>query len=452
MTTGLPPGPPYPSPIQFLAFWTRPLASLERWRARYGKRFTMRLPFAGPFVILTDPEEVKQIYTAPPDVLHPGEGARVLMPVVGWNSVILLDEDKHMEQRKLILPAFHGERMERLTDLITRVTEDEIASWGGEANGGLHPRLQHLTMEIILRAVFGLDPGPRLDALRTHLTDFLAFGEKPITMMPPRDENMDVNDWSMRLLNRVGPIKGFLDLREETDRLIFEQIEERRAAGEEDRDDVLAMLLAARHEDGSPMSDLELRDELVTLLVAGHETTASSLAWAFERLSREPSALARLRDEVDAGESEEYTVATIHETLRHRPVLPNTGPRMVKKPIEVGGIRYEPGVSLVANAYLIHHDPDIYPEPYAFRPERFLGVKPGTYTWIPFGGGRRRCIGSSFAMLEMQIVIRELIRAYDLQPDGEAPETPTRRNITIRPSRGARVGLARREARVPVAA
>ena len=451
MNSSLPPGPPYPSPIQFLAFWTRPLASLERWRRRYGKRFTMRLPFTSPFVILTDPDEVKQIYTAPPDVLHPGEGARVLMPVVGWNSVILLDEDRHMEQRKLILPAFHGERMERLEDLVTRVTEDEIASWGTEANGGLHPRLQHLTMEIILRAVFGLDPGPRLDALRTHLTDFLAFGDKPITMIPPGDD-ATMNDWLMRLLNTAGPLKGFLDLREETDRLIFEQIEERRAAGDEDRDDVLAMLLAARHEDGSEMSQEELRDELVTLLVAGHETTASSLAWAFERLSREPDALGKLRAEIDEGESDDYILATIHETLRHRPVLPNTAPRMVKKPIEVGGIRYEPGVSLVANAYLIHHDPDIYPDPYAFRPERFLGTKPGTYTWIPFGGGRRRCIGSSFAMLEMRIVIRELIRAYDLQPDGLGPELPRRRNITVTPGRGSRVGLTRREAPVPVPA
>ena len=451
MSTSLPPGPPLPAPIQFLAFWTRPLASLERWRSRYGKRFTMRLPFTSPFVILTDPDEIKQIYTAPPDVLHPGEGARVLMPVVGWNSVILLDEDRHMEQRKLILPAFHGERMERLTDLVTRVTEEEVASWASEPNGRLHPRLQHLTMEIILRAVFGLDPGPRLDALRTHLTDFLRFGDKPITMVPP-SEDMAIDHWTMRLLNVAGPLKGFLDLRAETDRLIFEQIEDRRRAGDSERDAVLAMLLAARHEDGSPMTDQELRDELVTLLVAGHETTASTLAWAFERLSREPAALARLREEVDAGESDDYLVATIHETLRHRPVLPNTAPRLVKKPIEVGGIRYEPGVSLVANAYLVHHDPDIYPDPYAFRPERFLDQKPGTYTWIPFGGGRRRCIGMSFAMLEMRIVIRELIRAYDLSPDEGGPEHPRRRNITVTPGRGSRVGLARREAPVAVPA
>lgn len=452
MTTGLPPGPSLPSPIQFLAFWTRPLASLERWRRRYGTPFTMRLPFTSPFVIFTDPDEVKQIYTAPPDVLHPGEGAKVLMPVVGWNSVILLDEDRHMEQRKLILPAFHGERMERLTDLVTQVTRDEIASWAGAPDGGLHPRLQHVTMEIILRAVFGLDPGPRLDALRTHLTDFLAYGNSPVTMVPPPDGTDLKTDRTMRLLNRVGPLRGFLDLREETDRLIIEQISERRAAGDADRDDVLAMLLAARHEDGSEMSDQELRDELVTLLVAGHETTASTLAWAFERISREPTVLARLREEVDAGEGEDYIVATIQETLRHRPVLPNTAPRLVKKPIEVGGRTYEPGVSLVANAYLVHHDPQIYPDPYAFRPERFLGSKPGTYTWIPFGGGRRRCIGMSFAMLEMKIVLREVLRAYELTSDGLGPELPRRRNITVTPGRGSRVGLARREAKVPVPA
>jgi cytochrome P450 len=214
------------------------------------------------------------------------------------------------------------------------------------------------------------------------------------------------------------------------------------------------MLLAARHEDGSEMSAQELRDELMTLLVAGHETTASTLAWAFERISREPDVLARLTEEVRDGDSDEYLLATIHETLRRRPVLPNTAPRLVKKPITVGGWDYDPatGACLVANAYLLHHDADIYPEPYAFRPERFVGKKPGTYTWIPFGGGRRRCIGMSFAMLEMRIVLGEVLRAYDLSPADTMHEPPRRRNISIRPARGSRVGLARRSARVPAAA
>ncbi len=430
--------------------WTRPLASLERSRARYGKRFTTRFPFTPPFVLIADPDQVKEIYTAPPDVLHPGEGARVLEPIVGMNSVILLDGDAHMEQRKLMLPAFHGERMERLTDLISRVTEDEIGQWEGDGVG-LHSRVQALTLEIILRAVFGLDPGPRLDALRENLTRLLAYGESPLTLLPgPTDPKR--KDRQMRMFNRVGPLKGFLDVRLRIDELIFEQIRERRTEADSERDDVLAMLLEARHEDGSEMSEQELRDELLTLLVAGHETTASSLGWAFERLSREPDVLARLTEEVRDGDGEAYLLATIQETLRRRPVLPNTAPRLVKQPVTVGGWDYPVGCCLVANAYLIHHDPEIYPEPYAFRPERFLEQKPGTYTWIPFGGGRRRCLGMSFAMLEMRIVIREVLRAYELGDVGEGHEPPRRRNITVTPGRGSRVRLARRRARATVAA
>jgi len=439
----LPPGPSYPSAIQFVGFWTRPLAFFETCRRRYGKRFTMRLPFTPPLVILTEPEEIKRIYTAPPDVLHPGEGARLLQRIVGWNSVILLDEDAHLEQRKLMLPAFHGERMDRLTELVERITDEEVAGWAGDRAQALHPRLQALTLEIILRAVFGLDPGPRLDALRERLAALLAFGNRPITMIPPpRSEALNAR--GERILDRVGPVKGFLTIRNEIDSLVFEQITERRGANAQ-RDDLLSLLLEARHEDGTPMSDQELRDELMTLLVAGHETTASSLSWAFARLSHAPAVLARLRDEVDRGDGEDYLLATIQETLRHRPVLPNTAPRFVKKPIEVGGWRYEPGVSLVANAYLVHHDPDIYPDPYSFRPERFLDNPPGTYTWIPFGGGRRRCLGMSFAMLEMRIVLASVLRACELQTLDGPPERARRQNITIRPWSGARVALSARE-------
>jgi cytochrome P450 len=445
----LPPGPSAPAFIQGVAMWTRPLASLERSRAKYGRRFTVKFPFTPPFVLISDPDQVKEIYTAPPDVLHPGEGARVLEPIVGKNSVILLDGDAHMEQRKLMLPAFHGERMERLTELVGRVTGEAVAGWDGREIG-LHSRMQALTLEIILRAVFGLDPGPRLDALRESVGMLLAYSEKPISLVPgPRDPERA--ERQERLLNRAGPLKGFVDVRERIDELILEQISERRAEADSDRDDVLAMLLEARHEDGSEMSDQELRDELMTLLVAGHETTASSLAWAFERISREPAVLARLTDEVRSGDEEEYLLATIREVLRRRPVLPNTAPRLVKQPVTVGGWDYPTGCCLVGCAYLLHHDPEIYPEPYAFRPERFLEQKPGTYTWIPFGGGRRRCLGMSFAMLEMRIVIREMLRAYELEPAGDGHEPPSRRSITVMPGRGGRVRLATR-ARATVAA
>jgi cytochrome P450 len=420
--------------VQGVGLWKRPLASLERCRARYGKRFTVRFPLAPPFVILSDPDEIKEVFRAPPDVLHPGEGARVLEPIVGKNSVILLDEAAHIEQRKLMLPAFHGEKMARLAGLMAEVAEREVVSWPRGEVVELQPRMQRLTLEIILRAVFGLDPGPRLDALRERLAEMLAFGDRPISLTPPDPEGR-----AARILEKVGPFAGFARLQRETDRLLFELIDERRA-GNGARDDVLAMLLEARHEDGSPMSPEELRDELMTLLVAGHETTASSLAWAFERVARSPRVLSRLVEEIDRGD-DGYLVATIHETLRRRPVLPNVEPRLVKKPIEIGGWTYPPGACLVPNAYLVHHDPEIYPDPYAFRPERFLERPPGTYTWIPFGGGRRRCIGASFAMLEMQIVIRTVLATCELQPAAAGHERPRRRNITVRPGGGARVVL-----------
>jgi cytochrome P450 len=235
---------------------------------------------------------------------------------------------------------------------------------------------------------------------------------------------------------------------ERTDRMIFELIEERRAQPEaSERDDVLALLLEARHDDGSPMSAQELRDELMTALVAGHETTASQLAWAFERLAREPAVVARLSAELDEGSSEDYLTATVHEILRLRPVLPNAEPRLTKQRVTIGGFEYPPGVALLASAYLVHHDPDVYPEPHAFRPERFLGRAPGTYTWIPFGGGRRRCLGASFALQEMKIVLRGALSRFDLAPAGAAPEVTGRRSITFSPSRGATVVLRKRARR-----
>lgn len=440
--SALPPGPSMPAAMQMAGFWTRPLAFLERCRSRYGKRFTIQLPFTPPFVMITDPGEVKQIFTAPPDVLRPGEGARVLEPVVGSNSVILLDGAAHMAQRKLMLPAFHGERMERLAGLLEEVTAEEIAALPRDTPVSMHPRMQDLTLKVILRAVFGLDPGSRFDTMRARLQEMLLFGDRPISLMPPKPDSLIA-----RAAERVGPFAHFVRMQAEVDEIIFGLVAERRAEGAE-RDDVLSMLIEARHEDGSPMSEQEIRDELMTLLVAGHETTATSLAWCFSRLVHEPAVLARLVEEVDAGE-DAYVTATIQETLRARPVLPNVAPRLVAKPVEVGGWEYPVGCSLVANGYLIHHDPDVYPDPYAFRPERFLDEKPGTYSWIPFGGGRRRCLGASFAMLEMQIVLRALLGSCELRAVVDGVEVAQRRNITVRPAGGATVALGERS-RVPV--
>jgi cytochrome P450 len=429
----LPPGPRLPAALQLLATWKRPAASLERLRRRYGKRITVQLPFQPPFVLLSDPAEIKELFKAPPEALHPGEGARVLEPMVGSNSVILLDEAIHLEQRKLMLPAFHGEKMKRLSGLMTELAERELCGWPVGEPVALHPRLQRLTLEIILRAVFGLEQGRALDDLRDTLTEWISFSESPLSVLPALQ----------RILGPVHPkLRRFPELMQRTDRLIFALIEERRAADDgAERDDVLAMLLQARHEDGAPMSDQELRDELLTALVAGHETTASQLAWAFERLAREPAVVARLVAELEEGASDDYLTATVHEILRLRPVLPNAEPRLTKRPVTIGGFEYPADVALLASAFLVHHDPDIYPEPYAFRPERFLGVSPGTYTWIPFGGGRRRCLGASFAMQEMKIVLREVLARFELEPGGAEPEVTGRRSITYSPSAGATVVL-----------
>jgi cytochrome P450 len=434
----LPPGPRMPSAVQTVGWWARPIPFMEQCRARYGKAFTIRLVAQDPFVMVSDPAEIKQVFTAPADVLHPGEGTQILEPIVGPSSILLLDEGAHLSQRKLVLPAFHGDRMAALSGVVAEVAADEIERWPLNDAQPLHPRMQDLTLEVILRAVFGLERGERLDSLRRLLAEMMSFGTNPLSLLPP-----------LQVLGAMidsGPVARFVKVREETDEQIQGLIDERRASAGE-RDDVLSMLLSARHEDDSPMADDEIRDELMTLLVAGHETTATELAWCFERLVHNPQVLARLVSAVDADE-DAYVTATVRETLRRRPVLINAAPRKVVKPIEVGGRTYEPGCHLVPNAYLVQHDPEIYPDPYAFRPERFLEEDPGTYTWIPFGGGRRRCVGASFAMLEMGIVLRALLSRVEVRSGGSGVELNRRRAITVSPSAGSRAVLT---PRVPAA-
>jgi cytochrome P450 len=428
----LPPGPKAPSWVQTMRWWTRPVPFFERCRARYGQRFTVRLLALPPFVMLTDPDEVKQVFTAPAEVLHPGSGARILEPLIGRNSVILLDEDAHLAQRRLMLPAFHGEQVARLAEVMAEVAAAEVERWPRDEPVALHPRLQALTLEVILRTVFGLDEGARLERLRGLMTDVLAVGTSPVSLLPPLQHD----------LGPVTPWGRFLRTRAAVDAELFALIDERRR-DDAQRDDVLSLLLGARHEDGSPMSPQELRDELMTLLVAGHETTASQLAFTFERLVRTPDVLARLTEEIAGGDGDAYVTATVQESLRRRPVLPNAAPRLVMEEIEVGGWRYPAGVCLVPNAYLIQHDPAIYPDPYAFRPERFLDTSPGTYTWIPFGGGRRRCLGAAFATVEMKVVLRAVLERAQprLAGDGRL-ELSRRRSITLSPREGAEVVLA----------
>jgi cytochrome P450 len=436
--TALPPGPHLPALVQLAWIWLRPTAALLRLR-RYGSRATIGLPFQMPLVVLSDPADIREVLTADPEVLHPGEGSFVLEPLLGRHSVILLDEEAHLEQRRLLLPAFHGERLQALTGQIEELTEAEIAQWPTGTPVALHGRLQRLTLEIILRSVFGLERGARLDALRESVGELLQFTESPLSIVPAVHR---VGRW-VPILRRFNRVKA------RADQLIFDEVRERRAAidaGAEPGIDILSTLLTARHEDGSEMSAQELRDELMTALVAGHETTASALGWALVHLAGEPRIQARLAEEIDAGTDDAYLNATVYEILRLRPVVPILEPRLVKRPVSIGGVEYRPGVALLASAFLVHHDPDVYPDPFAFRPERFVGVTPGTYTWLPFGGGRRRCVGATFAQIEMRIVLTALLRRFTIHTTRTRPETTARRSITFSPRGRATVILRARDA------
>jgi cytochrome P450 len=424
MHTELPPGPRYPRPLQTVGWVFRIGPFLERCRQRYGDTFTLRIAQEGTWVMLSDPEDVRKVFTGDPKVLHTGEGNVVLKPVLGDHSVLLLDEAAHMQQRKLLLPPFHGERMQRYGDVMREIAEREIDGWPTGEPFKLWPRMQAVTLEVIMRAVFGVEEGAQLDRLRRVLQHTLEWATKPAQMF---------------LMAAVGPerlsdMPRFRRALEPLDRELFELLRARRGdPGLEERDDILSLLLLARHEDGSPMSDQELRDELMTLLVAGHETTATSLSWALERLVRHPDKMERLREGEDA-----YVDAVAKETLRLRPVIPIVVRRLTE-PFEVGGYTLPAGATVAPCIYLVHRRADVYPDPYAFRPERFLEQPAGTYTWIPFGGGVRRCIGGSFAVFEMKTVLSAIASRVALSPADAEPERVVRRAITLTPSRGAEV-------------
>jgi cytochrome P450 len=441
VNTTLPPGPTTSRPLQTLRWIYRPGAMLEDCRRRYGDMFTLRIAHEGNWVFLADPDAIKQVFTGDPRVLHAGEANVVVLPLLGHHSLLLLDEGAHMSQRKLMLPPFHGERMRGYEQVMTEVAAEEIDSWPAGQPYAVRPAMQRITLEVIIRTVFGVQDPVRRERLRATLSGALEWGSDPRRMA---------------MLAALGPQRLarsglFRRVREPADELIYDEIRERRAAPDlAERDDVLSMLLQARHEDGSEMSDEQLRDQLMTLLVAGHETTASSLAWAVERLVRNPPVLARLRDEVAAGD-DEYVDAVCKETLRLRPILALVLRRLTE-PMEIGGRLLPAGANIAPCIYLVHRRPDIYPEPYAFRPERFIERPAGTYTWIPFGGGVRRCLGASFAQFEMRVVLRELVRRLELRTRDERPERVTRRAITLVPDRGGEIVVERVPARVPALA
>jgi cytochrome P450 family 135 len=417
-------------PLQTLIWSRRAQWMLEQCRARLGPTFTLNIAYEGTWVVVTDPEDVKRVFTGDPKVFHAGEGNQVLKPVLGENSLLVLDEGAHMSQRKLLLPPFHGARMQGYEEKMTEIAVREIESWPLGTPYRLRPRMQAITLEIILETVFGVHGGARMEQLRVALRDLLDLTTNPRLLAP----------LVLAGPSRVRRVRSFRRRIDLVDRLLYEEIAERRAAEDvEERDDILSMMIAARHEDGSSMSDREMRDELITLLVAGHETTATSLAWAMERLARHPEKLERLRAEVEAGE-DQYLTATIQETLRCRPVIVLVARRLTE-PVVLGGYELPAGVTVTPSIHLIHRDPRIYPEPERFLPERFLESPPGTYTWIPFGGGVRRCLGASFAQFEMSVVLRELVRRREVRPSRPEPERPFRRAITETPRRDAEVVL-----------
>jgi len=428
---GLPPGPRMPRALQ-TAIWSRRAQwMLEQSRARFGEMFTLRIAYEGTWVMVSDPDLVKQVFTGDPRVFHAGEGNQILRPFLGDNSVLVLDEKPHIGQRRLLLPPFHGERMQGYAQKMSEIAAREIESWPTGVPYALRPRMQAITLEIILETVFGVHQRERLETLRRALRDFLDLGTNPVMLAPVLAVGPD----------RVRSVPFFRRRIERVDELIAREISERRGAPDlPEREDVLSMLLLAEHEDGSPMSDAEVRDELLTLLVAGHETTATALSWAIERLVRHPEKLERLRDETLAGE-DAYLTATIQETLRLRPVIVLVIRRLTE-PVQLGGYELPAGVSVTPSIHLVHRNPRIYPEPDRFLPERFLEEPPGTYTWIPFGGGIRRCLGAAFAQFEMQVVLRELLARRALEPARSAPERPFRRAITETPRHNTQVVLS----------
>jgi cytochrome P450 len=421
-------------PVQ-TAIWSRQARRmLYACQDRYGDMFTIRLAYEGTWVMLADPDAVKQVFTGDPEVFHAGEGNQILGPVLGQNSILVLDEKPHMSQRKLLLPPFHGERMQAYGETMAEIAAAEIGSWPTGSPYELRPRMQALTLEIILRTVFGVEKREtgKLAELREALREFLDLTTNPRVLLPVLLIGPD----------RVRRIPVFRRRIERIDALIYREIAARRTADDlEQRDDVLSLLVGARHEDGSPMSDVEMRDELLTLLVAGHETTATSLSWAVERLARHPEKLERLRAEAVEGEDDAYLTATIQETLRLRPVI-SIVLRRLTEPVEIGGYELPAGISVAPSIYLVHRNPEIYPDPQAFKPERFLDNPPGTYTWIPFGGGVRRCLGASFAQFEMAVVLRELVKRHQIRPADPRPERIFRRAITETPRHNARVVLS----------
>jgi cytochrome P450 len=447
--TSLPPEPRSPRPYQTLRFMRDERRYLDELHARFGDAFRIKVE-RRPWNLLAHPDAIKQVFQAPPTVVHAGDANEILRNPLGKHSVLVLDEGEHMRQRKLLLPAFHGDRLRAQRETMARVAQTEVDRMPVGRPFSLRPHTQAIALEVILEVVLGVTPAEheRHAALSRPLDAFLEWFADP-----------------KHLLSAVvlGPDSRFVKRQQArisapVDEQLYALIRDRRAAGDAgERTDVLSMLLLAHDEDGAPMSDAEIRDELVTLIVAGHETTATALAWAFERLTRHPADLRRLEQESRTDQAE-FAEAVGKEALRLRPVLMNVL-RTLREPLEVGDHRYPAGSVLAPSIYLVQRRPELWGFDAAeFRPARFLEDDVPGYAWIPFGGGVRRCIGASFALMEMEVVLRAIAATVHLEPVG-AEEAPIPRFITASPERGGEVLASRHrsgadgeDARVAIAA
>ncbi|MFT3925766.1 MAG: cytochrome P450 [Myxococcales bacterium] len=444
-THASPPSPPLPVALQTLLWIKRPTEFFHWCGHRYGAAFTLKLPMF-PLVMLSDPADIRALFAARPDEMHAGRFNTILRTVVGDSSVLLLDGEPHLSRRKLLLPSFHGERMRFYGATMADITRRVMSQWPRGESFSLHPQTQEITLQIILRTVFGMDEGADAHALHGQIKRMLSQGEHALAFLPlivlaqrPQDEQRAPWRWMLRERDRA-------------DGLLYQQIKRRREDHQvRARKDVLAMLLDAKDEEGQGLSDRELRDELMTALAAGHETTATSLAWAFERILSHPRVYQRLRDEVRALGKEPdperlaalpYLDACLKEVLRLRPVVPVVG-RVLKRPFRFAGYDLPEGTRVAANIYLAQRNPELYPEPDLFRPERFLGVTPDPGAFLPFGGGVRRCIGAAFAQYEMKIVLGTMLAQADFTLAQQAPARTVRRTITFWPEHGTQVIASR---------
>jgi len=434
----LPPGPRMPSALQAAGWALRPLAFMDRCAERYGEIFTLRVRRGRPWVFLTDPEHVKQVFTTDAHLLRAGAGEAnpLLGPLLGSRSVMLQDEPTHMTDRKRILPSFHGQRMHDYGEMMADVARREIDRWPIGEPFELWPRMQAISLEVVMRAVFSDVEGERLELLRQRMVDLTNWVNDPrrlALLAAVGERSMTANP-------------NFGNVMRPVEQLVLEEVRQRRAAGDGERhEDILAMLERRTEAEGTPMDDEKLRDELVTFLSDG--PTATSLAWAFERLLRHPDKLARLRAEVLAGESEEYVDAVVKETLRLCPAVPVVMRRLTES-MQLAGYTLPPDTIVAPCVYLMHRRADLYPQPRSFQPERFLGDEGGrainTYTWIPFGGGVRRCVAVVFAQLEMKRVIQTVLSEVDLRAAESRSEGAARSSVSFAPDGGATVIATRR--------